>query len=354
MRALALLLLYPVTALAQDLEIVTRPEIIYLETIPGTLTAIERAFFHIVIHNVTERPVTVHSLRFELMDESGASLSGRYAGGALVNLFDSAIDRRRIEPTPKETLTIGPDQRKAVTDVFLSLPTGFFGDSLSVEVQYEVDGRTEVERSRTSLTRSTGFTGRLPFDGTWYVASEHGYLDPHQRVSTEMFAYDFVQIGSNGRSYQRDGSRNTDYFAYGKKVLASKGGVVALVRSDVTDNAPGTTNTTAPGGNVVIIDHGDNQYGYYAHLRPAKIPVKAGAEVRAGDVIGEVGNTGDSREPHLHFHVMTDANVEEAQAVPLVFENWRGQAHTRTPVGREPGLLPRGEFVEPLPPAAAK
>ena len=346
MRALIVLLLFAATAQSQGVEIATRPDVIYVQTFAGNLTPVERAFFHILIHNTSETSITVDSLRFELMDETGANLSGRYAGTALMNLFDSAIDRRRIEPTPKQSLALGPDQRKAVSDIFFDLPAGFFGDTLSVEVEYRLDGMPEVARSRTSLTRSSGFTGRLPFQGTWYVASEHGYLDAHKRVATEMFAYDFLQVGANGKSYQRDGLRNNDYFAYGEKVLASKDGVVASIRNDVAENVPGTINIETPGGNVVVIDHGDSQFGYYAHLRPGSIPLKVGAQVKTGEVIGEVGNTGNSREPHLHFHVMSAVNADDADAVPVAFEQWRGQAHSRTPAAREAGLLPRGEFVE--------
>jgi hypothetical protein len=347
-RAWIVLLISAGAAAAQDVDILTRPALIHVERIHGNMTPVDRVFFHIVIHNLSSQPVTVNSLRFEMLNENGANLSGTYAGRALMQLFDSAIERRRIEPTPRETLTIGPDQRKAVTDVLFDFPSGFMGDTLNIEVQYTIDGRTEIGRSRGSFTRSAGFSGRLPFDGIWYVAAEHGHLDPHKRSVAEMFAYDFLQVGTNGKSYQRDGSRNTDFFAYGRKVLASKDGVVSMVRSDVPDNAPGTANPEAPrSGNVVVIDHGGGQYGYYAHLRPGSIPVKTGSRVRAGDILGEVGNSGDSREPHLHFHVMSGDNVDEADALPVVFENWKGQAHTRMPLAKEPGVLPRGEFVEP-------
>jgi len=188
----------------------------------------------------------------------------------------------------------------------------------------------------------------LPFEGTWYVAAEHGSLDAHKRFLAEAFAYDFLQIGANGKSYQRDGKTNSDYYAYGKKVLAAKDGTVVSVRSDVAENVPGeTTNLTSPGGNVVIIDHGDNQFGYYAHLKPFTVAVKPGTRVKAGDVLGEVGNSGDSPEPHLHFHVMNNADPGQGDGIPLVFESWKAEAYGRFPVSRQLGILPRGEFVQP-------
>jgi murein DD-endopeptidase MepM/ murein hydrolase activator NlpD len=55
-------------------------------------------------------------------------------------------------------------------------------------------------------------------------------------------------------------------------------------------------------GNKIIIDHG---YGYktlYAHM--SGFNVKNGHEVKRGDVIGYVGNTGTSTAPHLHYEVL--------------------------------------------------
>ena len=60
-----------------------------------------------------------------------------------------------------------------------------------------------------------------------------------------------------------------------------------------------------------------------------------------------VGNSGDSSEPHLHFHAMNKADPNEADGIPAVFANWKAQAYGRTPVVREMGILPRGEFVLP-------
>jgi murein DD-endopeptidase MepM/ murein hydrolase activator NlpD len=217
-----------------------------------------------------------------------------------------------------------------------------------IETAYKSGGKEASKKSSIQLQRTAGFSGHLPFDGTWYVADEHGYLDPHKRFLAEAYAYDFLQIGPNGKSYQRDGRANADYFAYGKKVLAAKDGTVVLVRSDMAENTPGeTTNVATPSGNVVIIDHGNNQFGYYAHLKPFTVAVKVGAHVKAGDVLGEVGNSGDSPEPHLHFHVMNKADVTQADGIPLVFDSWKAQAYSRFPVARQMGVLPRGEFVQP-------
>jgi murein DD-endopeptidase MepM/ murein hydrolase activator NlpD len=55
------------------------------------------------------------------------------------------------------------------------------------------------------------------------------------------------------------------------------------------------------------LDLGDGVYAFYAHLQPGSIKVKVGDKVRRGQVLGLVGNSGNSTEPHLHFH-LSDAN----------------------------------------------
>jgi murein DD-endopeptidase MepM/ murein hydrolase activator NlpD len=348
MRKLILVLFLAVPAFAQDVDISVRPDVVYVESLAGNIVPMERMFFHIVIENKTKSPIDVEWVRFDVTNSKGILFSGQYSGRALMDLFNSSIDRRRIETTAKDTLRVDSGQRKAISDVFMDFPQGFIGENLILELSYKSGTTTDSKKTSTQLQRTQAFSGRLPFDGTWYVSSEHGYLDPHKRFLAETFAYDFLQIGPNGKSYQRDGKTNADYYAYGKKVLAAKDGTVVSVRTDMAENVPGeTTNVATPSGNVVIIDHGNNQFGYYAHLKPFSVTVKPGARVKAGDIIGEVGNSGDSSEPHLHFHVMNNADPGQADGIPAVFETWKAQSYSRAPITRQSGILPRGEFVQP-------
>ncbi len=55
-------------------------------------------------------------------------------------------------------------------------------------------------------------------------------------------------------------------------------------------------------GNLVVIDHGHGRVTKYGHLQ--KILVKPGQEVKRGDVVALVGNTGRSTGPHLHYEVL--------------------------------------------------
>src|SRR6266478_4925517 len=138
MRAalLGIFLLSSWTLPAQDVEIAVRPDAIYVENIAANIVPMNRVFFHIVIHNISNMPIEIDWVRFDMVNSSGILFSGQYSGPALLALFDSAIDRKRIEPTPKGTLALMPDERKAISDIFLDFPKGFIGESMVIEVDY--------------------------------------------------------------------------------------------------------------------------------------------------------------------------------------------------------------------------
>ncbi len=75
-------------------------------------------------------------------------------------------------------------------------------------------------------------------------------------------------------------------------------------------------------GNHVVIDHGDGTYTLYAHLR--SINVTGGASVSAGDKIGEVGSTGNSSGPHLHFEVRTHPSLFSGFIDPVSWLKGKG------------------------------
>lgn len=74
-------------------------------------------------------------------------------------------------------------------------------------------------------------------------------------------------------------------------------------------------------GNYVIVE-GREAVAFYAHLRDGSVTVAAGQRLRAGDVLGRVGNSGNSTMPHLHFHLMDTADIRRAAGVPCRFRSF--------------------------------
>jgi hypothetical protein len=143
----------------------------------------------------------------------------------------------------------------------------------------------------------------------------------------EQFAIDYIQIGPNGTCCNGPPSAPNSWWGYGTPILAAAPGVVVEVVDGLPDQQPvGTVSPDLPlanfAGNSVIEDIGGGRYIGYLHLQPGSIPasVRKGAPLRAGDLIGHLGNSGNSNGPHLHFQVMDRPSSLDATALPFVFD----------------------------------
>jgi len=74
-----------------------------------------------------------------------------------------------------------------------------------------------------------------------------------------------------------------------------------------------------PVGNGVVIDHGNGEFSLIAHLQPKTQHFKVGDKVKAGDVLGKCGNSGNTSEPHLHYHLQDGPDITTAEGLPAVF-----------------------------------
>jgi hypothetical protein len=147
--------------------------------------------------------------------------------------------------------------------------------------------------------------------------------------ASERFAIDFVRLDTTADgvvTFHGDGSRNEDYLAYGAPLLAVADGTVVSVLSDVPDSTPQHAPTDLAfeqlGGNHVILDIGDGNYVYYAHMIPGSATVKVGDTVTRGQVIGKLGNSGNSSEAHLHLQVTRAPLPLSADNVPYEFDRF--------------------------------
>jgi murein DD-endopeptidase MepM/ murein hydrolase activator NlpD len=164
---------------------------------------------------------------------------------------------------------------------------------------------------------------RLPFDGAWYVfwggrTVEQNY---HAVVRTQRFAYDFVVVEA-GRTHRGDGGRVDDYYCWNRPVLSPASGLVVAAVDTLPDNAPGRMDATHPVGNHVILDLGQGEYALLAHLRSGSVRVAAGQRVEPGAVLGRCGNSGNTSEPHLHFHLQDSAELGTGEGLPASFNDY--------------------------------
>jgi murein DD-endopeptidase MepM/ murein hydrolase activator NlpD len=218
-------------------------------------------------------------------------------------------------------------------------------DTLRVRVHGDVDGHV-AEFTGSVPIKSEFATNKyiFPLRGVWYVGYGASFHTGHRWAIPEEFALDIAKIGESGLSHKGDGARFDDYYAYGADVLAAADGHVISAANDQPEDfsamqRPNETQEAyfarlqkeqgerlakglkAITGNYVMIDHGKNEYSLYAHLQPGSVRVHVGDEVKAGDVIGKLGSSGNSTEPHLHFHVCDKPDPLMCAGIPVNFSN---------------------------------
>ena len=218
-------------------------------------------------------------------------------------------------------------------------------DTLRVRVHGNVDGHVaEFTGSIPIKSEFAQNTYIFPLQGVWYAGWGASFHTGHRWAVPEEFALDIAKIGEGGLSHKGNGTRFDDYYAYGANVLAAADGRVISAANDQPEDPsamqrPNETQEayfarlqneqggrlakglTAITGNYLMIDHGKNEYSLYAHLQPGSVRVHVGDRVKAGDVIGKLGSSGNSTEPHLHFHVCDKPDPLMCAGIPMNFSN---------------------------------
>jgi len=195
----------------------------------------------------------------------------------------------------------------------------------------------------------------FPLRGEWVA-----YHTPAERVPShgtdqlgQRYAYDFVRIdgdrpgwmlcrGSIWR-YVILGAPLETFYAWGAPIHAPFSGTVVVARDGwpereylhpvrdlgvVLKNAltfredrPNALQTVL-GNHLVLAMQGADVYALVAHARTGSIRVEEGEQVTGGDHIADVGHSGNSTAPHLHFHLMDGPSVLKASGVPCAFRSY--------------------------------
>ena len=184
----------------------------------------------------------------------------------------------------------------------------------------------------------------FPLNGTWYVSNGTDVSGTHRWGIGQEFAYDLVKVDQEGNSGKGDETKPQSFYAYGQNVLAPADGVVYETRDEIddtpisqlADDDPSVVNkkileyqatlrkrygVRGTEGNYIIIDHGNNEYSVLVHLKKDSLRVKKGDKVKRGDIIAQVGQSGLSTEPHLHYEVVSNPDPLKQRGLPVVFYN---------------------------------
>ena len=159
-----------------------------------------------------------------------------------------------------------------------------------------------------------------------------------QAFIAQRYAIDWVRyrlVNGLGTTWSGPEDKNSSYFCYGAPIYSMAPGKVIEVLDEIPENIPHSgkiaidVNFFNAGGNNVVVDIGYGLYAFYAHMRPGTVTVKVGDEVTAGEILGHVGNSGNSTEPHLHAHIVDQPSFLAGQGVPYEFDRFEATGATQ-------------------------
>jgi len=282
--------------------------------------------FHIVyelhVENVKGKPMVL--ARIEVLDAERNAVIGTLESA---DIEDRLIVRER-EHVPG-TLDIA---QWGIVYVHVIVDENAIPRRLTHRFTLNIDTSTSVETgARTRVRRPTRLVLDPPLHGNQYVAGD-GCCDSTRHVRATLalngrffmaqrFAIDWEQLNADDRIFVGESQQLTNYVIYGKPVFAVADARVATVLNGLPDTPPGALPPNLPieqaEGNRVILDLGDGRFALYAHLQPDSITVREGDRVRRGEILGRVGSSGNSSEPHLHFHI-TDGPSLTSNGLPYL------------------------------------
>ncbi|MBO5859406.1 MAG: M23 family metallopeptidase [Clostridia bacterium] len=165
-------------------------------------------------------------------------------------------------------------------------------ETTEAETEVSTEAETEASSEADTLYKLFSITSEM----MWPVAYKSEIVEGYPRYSSGRTHHgvDIFVEGVDGRNY--DGNGNS--LSYGKPFRAAQSGVVVEAANN------GNWNTGY--GNYCIIDHGDGTQTLYAHAKV--IGVSVGDVIIQGQMLGEIGETGNATSPHLHFEIRIEGD----------------------------------------------
>ena len=347
----------------EGVKVTVKPDTVYIERRETG----QHLNFDILLENCTDRELLLTGVDLSVFDDLG-----RIARRDFVNRFS----RASLELTPRRALR--PKQVALVFNPFHS----FAGSVPLKKLRYEFTLRTEDGKQQYKSTAEvapvlydTKTDLILPLKGRVLVWDGHDYNSHHRRFDLthpvfqrrgltsnfQRYGYDFVLVNEDGLMYRGRPKDSDDwylgkpddnglYFAFAEPVYAAGAGRIADAHDGEPDDRcvnPEQLNKreTAIGGNYVVIEHLNGEYSWFGHLKKGSVKVKPGQMIKQGEAIAQVGASGDSLFPHLHYELRTGPGMKGVEGLPSYFSGFRRASDLKTqPVER--GQIDTGDILE--------
>ncbi len=330
-----------------------------------------RARLHYELHLTNFAATALRPLALEVVDPASDLPLARFDGAALASRL--ALTGPADEAQLRGAI---PPGRRAVLYLELELPPDAVPAAFEHRLAYATENGSEdvVVGPRVAVERAPlPVLGPPVRGGPWVVIYDASWPRGHRRVFYAIdgrarlpgrFATDWVRVDAAGRRAHGDAELVRNALGYGEAVIAVADATVVAARNDFPESERVSANPkhalADASGNHVVLDLGGGRYAFYEHLRPGSVRVQPGQRVRRGEVVGELGFTGDSTGPHLHFHVADGPSPLAAEGRPFALDRFRvlGRYDDLSRLGRAPwtarpsdrdavraGELPEGNSV---------
>ncbi|CAM4220977.1 peptidase M24 [Bacillus manliponensis] len=225
-----------------------------------------------------------------------------------------------------------------ITSIFVAWPFSWFVGISQMAYPVDVHSVTPVATIRLPMNEPVvvGWGGDE-------IETNYHTIAPNQR-----WAYDFVLPSKGAKRGKLE-----DYDIYGMEIVAPASGKIIAVHNSEKDVTPGKGNNDSMFGNYVYLQLEETgTYIVMSHLKKGSVKVKKGQYVTEGEVLAEVGNSGNSSEPHLHIHHQRqnpeETNMFLTEGLPLYFRDIDGPTMPTGGVHVKNGRdVPVGDRVAP-------
>jgi hypothetical protein len=294
--------------------------------VPGS-DGMQHLEYDLIVANTASAEVTLTSV--EVLDEDDRSLL-RLDGGAL-----AAATQPLEGSTPTTTI---PVAGSVAVVVDLLVAPFQIPERLAHRITHGRPGADSIIDVEVAVDPRPALVIRPPLSGSGWLSANSccDSFTTHRsgRVSTvgagppakpETFAVDWILLHGD-QPFTGDGARPPEWFGYGSDVRAALPGTVVAVRDGLPESTPNALPTGIAGadtaGNHVIVQVGPDTWAFYAHLQPGSLTIAAGDDVTTGQVLGKVGNSGNSLAPHLHFGLLDAPHPAGANSLPFVLDRY--------------------------------
>ena len=333
-------------------NITSKPQPIYIEQ--GA--AAQYLNFDFVVENLTREKLLVSSIEVSVFDQKDRLVLRRFIDGNGTRPSIETLNNRELEG--KKTILIFN-------------PFHTFDNQVELKkLRYEFSFRVPAQKKEYKLevivvpvTYETKTNLILPVKGRMIVYDGHDFYAHHRRFDYLIpglqqlgfnsnfmrYSYDFVPVNQQGEMYQGREESNQNYFGFGVSLLAAGNGKIAAIVDDKPDSrsfneAELASNPMVLWGNYVVIDHLNGEYSLYGHIKQGSGRVKVGETVRQGQVIAQMGASGSSMFPHLHYELQTGIDTK-AEGLPSYFKNFRRILGSKI-IEVKRGQVDTGDIVE--------